>query len=120
MWKIKIVTGVVIVLGFLLLMVTAYKQSLLIENLHAHIMGLDIQSFTQRLAQTGMTPDHIRIFRSILFELNRTTSLFVYSEVLNLIGIFSMMGILIMVYALILVGRTPDPKKEEGSSSKKV
>jgi len=109
--------GLVPALGILLLMISAYWHSSQVSNLYDQRMHQDIQSFTQELTREGLPSGQIKAFRSALLDVNRHTLGLVTSEVFNIVGTFSTMGIVIMVFSLAMAGRIENRKKEDERSS---
>jgi len=108
--------GGVVLVGILLLMILAYGYSSMVTAMYDQRMHEDIQGLTQSLAQSGMPQEQIKALRSVLLDINRNTVSLVTSEVFNLVGVLSVMGIVIMSFSLTLAGREDGQKKEDGGT----
>jgi hypothetical protein len=108
-----IVRGIIPLLAILVLMIMAYGFSFQVSNLFDQRMRRDIQVFTRQLTQAGVPQAQIKVSRSVLLDMNRDTLSYVTSEVFNIVGAFSFMGIIIMTFCLTLAGSIAAQKKEE-------
>lgn len=112
MQKYLVMGGVVPMVGILILLNMVYSYLFQVENLYDQRMHRDMQNFTQELIQSGMAQAQINAIRSVLLDMNRNTLNYVSSEVSNLAGTFTAMGIIIMSFSFALAGSIPNQKKE--------
>ena len=105
--------GIVQVVGILILSVLAYEHSFQVYNMYDQRMHRDVQTFTQDLSQAGVSEAQIKILRSLMLDMNRNTLSYVSSEVSNIIGILTVMGIIIMSFSMGLAGKAANQKKDE-------
>ncbi len=107
-----VATGFVPLVGILLLMMLAYAHSFQVSKMYDERMRQDIQRYAQELTSVGVADDHVKVFRSIMLNVSHNTLSFIASETSNVVGAFSVMGIIVMSFSLALASRINALSKE--------
>jgi len=111
MRKNVLLTGLVPMVGVLLLTMIAYTHSLTVSRTYDQRMHADIQGCAQELAQAGLSNAQVQAVQNVLNEVNHHTLSYVSSTVDSAIGTAGFIGIVVMSAVLALAAKPTSQTK---------
>jgi predicted PurR-regulated permease PerM len=106
-----LLTGLIPMIGVLLLTIIAYGHSLTVSRMYDARMRADIQACARQLTQSGLSGAQVQAVQSVLNEVNHNSLSYVSSEADSVIGTAGFMGVIIMSAVLGLAARMPNQTK---------